>query len=446
MKKLAIISSYNESCGNASYTEVLRKAFSVHVAVEVIPLDLFVLQKGGSFYGRHGDRHIDEIAKKLSEFDYVNIQFEAGLYGRGARTALRRVTKLINASKNVIVTMHRIDPPQEGTLETIDFLLARKFHPLAFWKVRNTQGYINLYRDIVNVCAARAKEAKVSIAVHTRRECRIVKDLYGFSNVFCYPLTFLQEAERKAVLQATDPAPFRARHHVPEDVKIIGAFGFVSKYKGYETLLKTLTILPDNYHLYIFGGQHPQSLKANAPLDSYLKELFDLIAEEERKKRDDRKRDGTPQDALDKHAKTFASEIDVRNRVHFMGGLSDPDFIEALRFSNYTVLPYLEVGQSMSGVVALAIESGANLFCSNNHSFNEARKLWGDVYHTFDIGNHMELAEKIQHANRDFSKQRDEAYRKYNISNNILRHLEAFGHAVENVSLCNLGGDAKRYG
>ena len=28
MKKLAIISTYNESCGNASYTEVLRKEFS----------------------------------------------------------------------------------------------------------------------------------------------------------------------------------------------------------------------------------------------------------------------------------------------------------------------------------------------------------------------------------------------------------------------------------
>ena len=29
MKKLAIISTYNESCGNASYTEVLRKEFSI---------------------------------------------------------------------------------------------------------------------------------------------------------------------------------------------------------------------------------------------------------------------------------------------------------------------------------------------------------------------------------------------------------------------------------
>jgi hypothetical protein len=52
------------------------------------------------------------------------------------------------------------------------------------------------------------------------------------------------------------------------------------------------------------------------------------------------------------------------------------------------------------------------------------------VYHTFDIGNYLELAEKIQIASKDFTEARDKAYQKYNIRSNVRKHLEEMGHSV----------------
>ena len=85
MKKLAIISSYNESCGNASYTEVLRQGFSEYYEVAVFPLQLDILGSNASNIKKIADEHIEDLAKSLKNYDYVNIQFEAGLYGNNKK-------------------------------------------------------------------------------------------------------------------------------------------------------------------------------------------------------------------------------------------------------------------------------------------------------------------------------------------------------------------------
>ena len=91
MKKLAIISSYNESCGNASYTEVLRREFAKYYEVDVLSLQLDVLSSNASNIRKIADEHINELAESLKNYDYVNIQFEAGLYGNNKNDILRRV-------------------------------------------------------------------------------------------------------------------------------------------------------------------------------------------------------------------------------------------------------------------------------------------------------------------------------------------------------------------
>lgn len=418
-KRLAIVSSYNESCGNASYTHVLRNAFAEHVEVEVIPLDLFLLQKKGPFYESFGDRHIDEIAQKLKTFDYVNLQFEGGLYGPSIGLMLRRITKLIRASQRVVVTMHRIDPPEVSLWQGIRQVLQLEMHPRDLLPKVRRHAYAMLYRDVVNICKQEGRHRHVSVAVHTPRELRIVRDLYSCTNAFLYPITFLNAQERKEILSANSRDAFRARHHIPEGVKAIGAFGFVSAYKAYDTIIRALDQLPDHYHLYIFGAQHPQSIRPNVAIDPYFHKLMQLMQQLDVRAR--------------KHVshvkeKEALTALKISERVHFVGALSDQNFIEALRFCDATVLPYMEVGQSMSGVISIAIEAGANLFCSNNHSFNEVRKMYGEVYHSFDIGNYMELAEKIRIARNDYAQERDRAYAKYNIRGNVLRHLEALGH------------------
>ena len=428
-KKLAIVSSYNESCGNASYTHVLKNGFSEHVDCDVISLDLFLTQKTHPTFVAAAEAHIADIAGKLRGYDYVNIQFEAGLFGATQSQILRRVKALLAACENVVVTMHRIDPPAT-TLKGMWQLFFRQLlngRPInGFRDIINAvprRRYELLYQDVVEACAARAKAANVWIAVHTRRERRLVEDIFGFKNVFDYPLTFLAESERRAVLSQTDEATFRARHGIADGVKVVGAFGFFGAYKGYETLIKALAVLPSQYHLYIFGGQHPATVAYNIPIDPYLNSLLGLISKGGVKgKESDRRAGGSAASE-----RTTGSGANLQHRVHFVGELSDPDFIEALRASDAVVLPYLEIGQSMSGVIGLGVECGANLFCARNKSFGELNKYYGDVYTAFDIGNHLELAEKIQKPANRFEELRESAFRKYNLSGNIALHLGKLG-------------------
>ncbi|MCX6940508.1 MAG: hypothetical protein NTX09_07195, partial [Verrucomicrobia bacterium] len=60
--RLAIISSWNDSCGNASYTYVLKKEFEKHYDVEVLGLDLYQLKQTGRIFRRRARQHIHEMA------------------------------------------------------------------------------------------------------------------------------------------------------------------------------------------------------------------------------------------------------------------------------------------------------------------------------------------------------------------------------------------------
>ena len=128
----------------------------------------------------------------------------------------------------------------------------------------------------------------------------------------------------------------------------------------------------------------------------------------------------------------------LSERVRFIGSLPDPEFIEALRLSDAVVLPYIEVGQSMSGVIVLGMEAGAKLICANNHSFAETRKYFGDTFLGFDIGNYIELAQKVRHAAAQpvrsaMRPARDIAYDRYNIRGSVMTQLERFQFGSEKV-------------
>ena len=103
-EKLAIVSSYDEACGNASYTKALVDGLSKHYDVTVIPLKVDLLRKNER---SAAESHIRTICEQLRAFDCVNIQFEAGLFGSKLSLILKRFRAIARASKKLIVTMHR---------------------------------------------------------------------------------------------------------------------------------------------------------------------------------------------------------------------------------------------------------------------------------------------------------------------------------------------------
>jgi hypothetical protein len=62
---------------------------------------------------------------------------------------------------------------------------------------------------------------------------------------------------------------------------------------------------------------------------------------------------------------------------------------------NTVVFPYLEVGQSASGPISQALELGSRIIASRTHTFLEFAEYHRDAIEFFDIGNHLELAERI---------------------------------------------------
>ena len=444
-KKLAIVSSWNENCGNASYTYALKREFERHYDVTILPLDLFLLQKKSRVFVRLGDEHIDEMAKSLAGFDYVNIQFEAGLYGARIDDMRRRILRLLDAAPNVILTMHRVDLPTATVVG--DFWEALyNLDPKRFFANRYRAEFPALYEDIVLHARRLAARKNVWIMVHTKRERRVVEAAFKMRNVVDFPLAFLDAETRRRTIDTVDPEAIRQRYSLPPGAKTIGAFGYIAEYKGFELLIEAISVLPPDWYLIVAGSQHPQSVQAWSEIDPYLDLLLQRMTGRSFRKAivsgaaepEKARRHRTDFRDLSAGLRVNASVADLSalrddaralmDRVRFIGNVDDDEFTFLLRNVDATVLPYLEVGQSMSGVVSLAIESGARLFCSNNLSFAEARRYFGQVFGNFDIGNYVEVAQKVQFDRTDYTAARERAYARYNISRSIDLHRHLFEH------------------
>ena len=78
-----------------------------------------------------------------------------------------------------------------------------------------------------------------------------------------------------------------------------------------------------------------------------------------------------------------------------MGALDDREFLTGMAVCDAVVFPYLEVGQSASGPISQALELGCRIIASRTRTFLEFADYHRDAIEFFDIGNHLELAERI---------------------------------------------------
>lgn len=396
-KKLAIISSYKEDCGNASYTEALRREFARYYDVDIFPLQLDLLQSNRKRLIELGNRHIQDICRKLEAYDFVNIQFEAGLYGNNRKLIFERVKKLIHAGSNVIVTMHRVDVPKSYfDRETVNMLLNRHFVK-SLKQFRRENYFAHIYLQVADEVKKKNRRGRANIIVHSKRDAKNIRLIFRVPFVYDFPLSFLNRQERERERRKEQADAFKKKYGLEQDDIAIGIFGFVTAYKGHETAVHALKYLPENYKLLVFGSQHPSSIVMNCPVDRFEEQLLDMI-----------------------------DQLKLDGRVLFCGNLDDRQFIDALYCCDFSVLPYLEVNQSGSGIASLAIETGIPSLFSNNKAFAELQKYFPDCFGRFDIGNYVELANKILNYQDIYSENRKKALEKYNIENNIRLYRKVF--------------------
>jgi glycosyltransferase involved in cell wall biosynthesis len=398
MTKMAIVSSYSESCGNATFTKILHDTIRQYsdYEVEVVELDLTLLQSVNGAVRAAAARHIDDLCRRLARFEYVNIQLEAGLYGTLPNDVFQRIRKLMRVNPNTSVTLHspRLVANPTSNRSAIKQILSLQINS-AFKNI--ISGYQTDIHNRLNrkIVAEVVRNGHVAI-VHTKRAQRQIKTFYGYNNVIVHPLRLVPE---KFQSSSSTLDKIKTRIGLEESAIVVGLFGYISRNKGHFDALDALTQLPKHYKLAIFGRQHPQTIKSDGSKDEYLSNLVKMVRR-------------TPQ---------------LRGRVFFLGELNDNDFLQVASAVDVAWLPYYENGQDGSGIASIVMDVCERVLASASFAFDELDKLvpYRNVTR-FDIGNELELATKTQMVMAQDAPEKPYGdTSNYNIRTQALAYVEA---------------------
>lgn len=383
---LGIVSSYNESCGNATYTKALADGLAQHFDVTVIPLNVELLRKSSL---RQGREHIKEVVEKVKTFDCINIQFEAALFGDDFKTIEKRFFTVADAAKKLVLTMHQLNSKEKypSLLSLANCIVKKKIRDYAssFRMIRSYNNRVPLYDNIIRYCQKR----NIPIVVHTPRDRKLIAIKHSYNNVFDHPLCFYDPKNAVALGKKYSRDDFCNKFGLDPNKTYIGLFGFISGYKGYQTAIKSLQVLPDKYELLIFGSQHPHTIRLHEQVNMDIEKILDLTM-----------------------------ELNLAHRVRFFSSIkNDDEFLMALYNCDFNVLPYLEVYQGGSAIAALSLETHSQAIFSQNLAFIELAKYAPGAFKMISIGNYLELAQAIQsYRKSDYNDQLTDYHNNYNIN------------------------------
>ncbi len=443
--RLALVSTYNELCGIAAYTRSLEKQLADGFEVTVFDLNQYLLRSNHRRVRKFGDRHIQEICREIRDFDSINLQLEHGTLGISAHDIYRRFNWLLRAAPRISVTFHTMFQP-----EAFDFngylraLVRCNFAKAA--ALRSSYLRTHLLSAGIAGRLRRAQRFKpVSVIVHTRRDLAQMKFVHGLRDIYDHPLSFLGNQDASDIRRCASRNRFTILDQVPKTGRLIGVFGFLGRYKGFDTVIRALHHLPADYHLLIFGGVHPNEIRPHQSIDPVVSSLFDAgyvdtsIAERSRVVSGAGAPavsvavDGSMRDLLVEHPK------DLSQRIHFLGATGDSDFLAGMAICDTVVFPYLEVGQSSSGPISQALELGCRVIASRTHTFLQLDRYHRNAIEFFDIGNHLELAARILARPQFDASQR---LLSFNVETNRATYLAANGAAGASPKMRHPRSDA----
>jgi glycosyltransferase involved in cell wall biosynthesis len=400
-ERLAIVSTSSKLCGIAAYTAALQRQLHDAFDITVFDLNQYLLRNPHRRVRKLADRHIKEICQAIGDFDVVNLQLEHGTLGRYGSDIHRRFCWLTSAAPRLSVTFHTLlMPPAFDAAAWAKSVATLKLKTAARMQTEFRRNHLLSY-GIARQLRRLQRYKPVSAIVHNRRDLFDARYLYGIRNVVDHPLSFLGAAEIEAIRAGASRRDFPILDRLPADAVLVGVFGFLNEYKGIGTAIQALQQLPENHHLLIFGGIHPQEIARGQHRHPYISSLFHqayidttpydrlkecpapgappLVVEADRGLRE----------LLDTHPR------DLSQRIHFMGALAEGEFVAGMAVCDAVVFPYLQVGQSASGPISQALELGCRIIASRTHTFLEFAEYHKDAIEFFDIGNHVELAGRI---------------------------------------------------
>jgi glycosyltransferase involved in cell wall biosynthesis len=392
--KLAVVSTFDDLCGIAGYTRFLLKQIEADFDVEVFDLDQFFMRSTNKRVRKIADQMIRDFCARAKTFDCVNIQLEHGTLGKTWTDIIRRFRWIAEASPALSVTYHTMFP-----YETLDYAalageVASLRLPKALARI-NSDRNARMNRVICRMLRRLSQNKTVNVIVHTRRDMRVMRHVHGLPSVFDHPLSFVDPSDAAALRATSTRSTILGLSRLPENAKLIGVFGFLSEYKGFDVVIRAMHLLPDDYHLLIFGGVHPHEIKKEQKIYPYVRALLNETYVD--KSVFDALEDKSVSLAID--SSNTALLIDhpknIGQRIHFLGPQTDEGFAKGMAVCDHVVVPYLEVGQSSSGVLSIALDMGSRIIAARNHAFMQFARYHPNSVEFFEIGNHLELAERI---------------------------------------------------
>ncbi|NMZ65637.1 hypothetical protein HBN99_15060 [Pseudomonas oryzihabitans] len=404
-KKMLVVSSYNRPCGIAQYLEhlepELRNQSDFDVEIAALPVDL--LRSEAKHARKLSEKAFNEILQNAKDVDVVNIQFEPGLFGYTPFLIWKRLDKLINVSRRVILTYHTVPL---GTSVRFGFSKAALKKYLNSWRGRYI--FDRLFQKI------RSNPDKFINIVQTKREAKGF-ELLGLpkERIFDSPLAFLSVEQKKVFESERGNILLEVKRNYGAEGRLIGCFGFLSPYKGIEVAIRALKYLPQEYSLLVVGGLHPEGIEHGTVEQKYIKSLIEEIEA----------------DNLSMQKNSDPSRVAISGRVHFCGAPDNLEFNRIMIACDSIVLPYAEVGQTSSGPAAIALDMNKSVYCSRTHCFRELDKYQKGILSFFEVGNHMELAERIRlsDGSREIrTEARKEYSERYNVNTRAGLYKKAF--------------------
>lgn len=367
--RIALISTWDEVCGIAHHSYFLKRALDQHVEVTVFPTPRDVIQKARSKQeDRAADNYLSKIAAEIGSFDAVIVQFEPGIFGNVTSKSLARVTRLLRQSKNFTLAFHYIPREPRQTKAQIfrslrpGQIMRNLLH--RFLIARRERIWLHFYKEL----SSHARRHRVGAIAHTKRDARHLRFHLPGVEVFDNPLTYLDQMFVASIADLAETSRLSKLLPPPRPkTRYLGVFGFYSSYKGFDTVIRALKYLPSNYEVLMFASVHHASLAPGQGMDGYLESLTRLVTRER-----------------------------LISRVHFIGEVSNDDVLLGMMACDAVVIPYNNAGHAASGPASMAIELGRPTYCSRNEQFVELAKYYPNHFEFFDIGNCIELAQKIQ--------------------------------------------------
>jgi glycosyltransferase involved in cell wall biosynthesis len=324
--RIITLSTHGEPCGIATYDDHLRAALSArgHLC-DVHPIDRTLLESRAR---REVRRHFRPFIERLGACDAVVLQHEFGLYAgaygvKASNAAFSHILGAVRRTRKRCCVIFHTERP-------------------AFPRRRGILGMVRRSRpgrDWAAIVGRIASTPEMMSVVHGSAIRRSLVD------------DGVPEAKVLWVPHPT-PEPLEADTTRPSisdgGVVRLAIFGFVSAYKGYETALRALSVLPPNFTLTIAGGPHPRGGG-----DRTLDQISGILAT-------GRFANGTRVNAAL-----------LRERVEVTGWLAVADAAATLARADIILAPYDEHGPAGSGAVATAIAAGRPLIATRVRTFND---------------------------------------------------------------------------